>query len=79
MENQAFPIGTTLPNGVPLAADYGNTDAGVVGFRWYPIMTSRVGLALQTEFARVRIRGAAPVTGRDLSTNSFLMGCDFAF
>jgi len=42
-------------------------------------MTSRVGLALQTEFARVRIRGAAPVTGRDLSTNSFLMGFDVAF
>ena len=79
MSQQAFPIGTPLPNGVPLKSDYGNTDAGVLGFRWYPIMISRGGLALHTEYARVRTRGAAPVTGRDLSTNSFLMGFDVAF
>ena len=79
MSQQAFPTGTTLPNGVPLRADLGNTDAVVAGFRWYPIMSSRFGLALQTEFAHARLRGASPVTGHDLSTNSFLMGFDFAF
>jgi hypothetical protein len=79
MSQQAFPIGTPLSNGTPLKSDFGNIDAGVLGFRWYPIMMSRAGLALHGEYARVRTRGAAPVTGRDLSTNSFLMGFDVAF
>ncbi len=79
MSQQAFPIGTPLSNGVALTRDYGNTDAFVLGYRWYPIMISRGGLALHTEYARVRIRGAAPVSGQDLSTNSFMMGFDIAF
>ena len=79
VSRQAFPIGTPLPNGVPLTPDFGNTDAAVLGYRWYPIMTSRAGLAWHQEFARVRIRGAAPLTGQDETTSSFLMGFDFAF
>jgi len=79
MSQQAFPTGPPLPNGVPLAAHLGNTDAGVLGFRWYPIMSSRAGLALHTEFGRIRVRGVAPVTGRDQTTNSFMTGVDFAF
>ena len=79
VSRQAFPIGTPLPNGVPLTPDFGNTDAAVLGYRWYPIMTSRAGLAWHQEFARVRIRGAAPLTGQDETTGSFLMGFDFAF
>ncbi len=79
ISQQALPIGTLLPNGAAVTSDYGNTDAGVLGFRYYPIMMSRAGLALHTEYARVRIRHGSPVTGQDNSTNSFMMGFDFAF
>jgi hypothetical protein len=79
LSRQAFPIGTPLPNRVALTRDFGNTDAAVLGYRWYPIMTSRAGLAFHQEYARVRIRRAAPLTGRDETTNSFLMGFDVDF
>jgi hypothetical protein len=79
LSQQAFPIGTPLSNGVPLTSDFGNTDAAVFGYRWYPIMISRAGLALHMEYARVRTRGAAPVSGLDQTTNSFMLGMDFAF
>jgi hypothetical protein len=79
ISKQSFPIGTLLPNGGLLTSDFGNIDAGVLGFRWYPIMMSRAGLALHLEYSRVRMRGAAPVTGRDLTTNSFMTGFDVAF
>jgi hypothetical protein len=79
LSQQALPLGTTLPNGLPITSNYGNTDAMVVGYRWYPIMTSRAGLAWHQEYARVRMRGTAPVTGRDDTTSSFMMGFDFDF
>lgn len=79
LSQQAFPIGTPLPSGIPLTRDFGNTDATVLGYRWYPIMASRAGLAWHQEYARVRIRHASPLTGRDETTNSFLMGFDVDF
>jgi len=79
LSQQALPVGTLLPNGTPLTSDYGNTDAGVIGYRWYPIMSSRGGLAFHQEYARVRMRHASPVTGQDDTTNSFMMGFDFDF
>ncbi len=79
LSQQAFPIGTPLPNGTLLTRDFGNTDAGVFGYRWYPIMSSRAGLALHMEYARVRTRHAAPLTGRDDTTGSIFAGFDFAF
>lgn len=79
LSQQAFPLGTSLPNGLPLTSDYGNTDTGVIGYRWYPFMNSRAGLAWHQEYARVRMRGAAPLTGRDDITSSFMMGFDFDF
>ncbi len=79
LSQQAFPVGTVLANGTPLTSDFGNTDAAVIGYRWYPIMGSRAGLAWHQEYARVRMRNAAPVTGRDDTTSSFLMGFDFDF
>jgi hypothetical protein len=79
MAQQALPIGTALPNGVPITSSYGNTDVWLGGFRWYPIMFSRAGLALHVEYAHVRTSGAAPVSGRDLRGSSAMVGFDFAY
>ena len=79
MAQQALPIGSPLPNGVPVTNNFGNTDAYVGGFRWYPIMSSRAGVAYHMEYARVRTTGAAPVSGRDVRSSSVLLGFDFDY
>jgi hypothetical protein len=50
-----------------------------VGYRWYPIMSSRAGLAWHQEYSIARAVGTAPITGRDEVSSSFLMGFDFDF
>jgi hypothetical protein len=60
-------------------ADLGDTDNWLVGYRWYPIMFSRAGLAFHNEYSRLRVRGTSPVTGSDLVTSSVLVGFDFDF
>ena len=45
-------------------SDFGNIDAYAVGFRWYPIMFSRAGLALHTEYSISKSIGIAPLSGR---------------
>ncbi len=79
MAQQALPVGTVLATGIPVTSSLGNTDAWVAGFRWYPIMSSRAGVAWHTEYAHVRTSGASPVTGRDLRTGSVMGGFDFVF
>ena len=79
MAKQALPIGSPLPNGVPVTSNFGNTNAYVGGFRWYPIMSSRAGLAVHVEYANVRVTGAAPVSGRDVRSSSVMLGFDFAY
>jgi hypothetical protein len=79
MSQQAFPVGTELANGQPLTHNFGNVDAYVVGYRWYPIMMSRGGLAWHQEYSWVRNIGVAPITGLNVSSNSFMMGLDLAF
>jgi hypothetical protein len=59
--------------------DLGDVRVWTVGYRWYPIMSSRAGLAWHQEYARARTVGTAPLTGRDDVTTSFLMGFDFDF
>lgn len=61
------------------AANFGNIDAVTVGYRFYPFLSSRAGFAFHNEYAILRQRGAAPITGRDLTTSSFLIGFDFAY
>ena len=56
-----------------------NEDAFVVGYRYYPFISTRAGFAIHNEFAIVRQRGAAPITGLDLTSSSVLVGFDFAF
>jgi hypothetical protein len=59
--------------------DAGNLDSWTVGYRWYPIMNPRAGLAWVQEYGRALNFGAAPISKKDESTNSFLMGFDFDF
>jgi hypothetical protein len=60
-------------------ANFGNIDAVTVGYRFYPFISSRAGFAFHNEYSILRQRGAAPVTGRDLTSSSVLVGFDFAF
>ena len=70
MSQQALPTNLST---------FGNIDAYTVGYRWYPIMTSRAGFAFHNEYSWFRQRGASPVTATDLTSNSLFFGFDFAF
>lgn len=66
----------------PLASnpsDLGNIDAYTFGARWYPIMTSRAGFALHSEYSHMRQRGVSPVTATDLGNSSVFLGADIDF
>jgi hypothetical protein len=60
-------------------SNLGDMDVLTVGYRYYPFISSRAGFAFHNEFAIQRQRGAAPISGLDLTTNSLLVGFDFAF
>lgn len=62
-----------------IRSDLGNLDTWTVGYRWYPIMSPRAGLAWTQEYSRITNVGAAPVSGEDVTRNSYLMGFDFDF
>jgi hypothetical protein len=67
----------------------GNITAVTFGYRWYPIMFSRGGVALDGEFSRVRTIGVEPESGDGSGTvadptaavwsNSIYFGIDFDF
>jgi len=59
--------------------DLGNLDAYSFGARWYPIMFSRAGLALHSEYARVKSVKTSAVFGRDVWSSSLFFGLDFDF
>src|ERR1700682_1513124 len=69
MSRQAF---------VTNSGNLGNLDALTFGYRYYPFISSRAGFAFHNEFARLRQRGTT-LTGLDMTTNSLLLGFDFAF
>jgi hypothetical protein len=60
-------------------SNFGNMDVGTAGMRFYPFLSSRAGFAIHTEYSWLRQRGAAPVSGLDLTSSSVLLGLDFAF
>jgi hypothetical protein len=60
-------------------SNFGNMDVGTAGMRFYPFLSSRAGFAIHGEYSFMRQRGAAPVSGLDLTNSSVLMGLDFAF
>jgi hypothetical protein len=68
----------------------GNIDAYSVGYRWYPIMFSRGGIAFHNEFSINKNQGTSPLSGDGAGagpfdptaavwSNSILAGFDFAF
>jgi hypothetical protein len=62
-----------------IRANAGNLDTWTVGYRWYPIMNPRAGLAWVQEYSRIVNAGTAPLSGKDDISNSYLMGFDFDF
>ncbi len=70
MSRQANPL---------LPPKLGNLDTWTVGYRWYPIMSTRAGLAWTQEYSHIANVGAAPVSHLDEIRDSYLMGFDFDF
>ena len=71
-------------------SDFGNIDAYSVGYRWYPFMYSRVGLAWHNEYSITKTHGMVPLGGGGIGvppqtpstpvwSQSVFMGFDFAF
>jgi hypothetical protein len=63
---------------IPGTGNVGDIDNYVVGYRYNPFMTSRAGFAFHNEYSWFRQRGTSS-TGNDLSTQSLMIGFDFAF
>jgi len=61
-----------------IAKNLGDVDNYIVGYRYNPFMNSRAGFAFHNEYSWFRQRGGAP-DGSDLSSNSLMLGFDFAF
>jgi len=70
--------------------DYGNVTGYAIGYRWYPIMFSRAGLAWHNEYSRVRSNGFLPLSGNGAGLQVFdsalpvwsstvMIGFDFDF
>ena len=77
MSQQACPIATCTV--APMASDLGNIEMYTIGYRWYPIMTSRAGFAWHNEYSWLRTNGIAPISSTDMTSNSLLLGFDFDF
>lgn len=68
----------------------GDIDAYSFGYRWYPFMYSRAGLAFHNEYSMARSRGSVPLSGDGVGappssptsgvwSRSLLIGFDFDF
>jgi hypothetical protein len=78
-----------LNTGSGVTGSNGNITAMSFGYRWYPIMFSRAGVALDGEFSRVRTIGQEPLSGDGSGvvgvpnaavwSNSYYFGIDFDF
>src|SRR5579862_516310 len=62
-----------------IPSDLGDLDAWTVGYRWYPFMSSRAGLAWVQEYSHLLTPDAAPAFGTTEHKSSYLMGFDFDF
>jgi hypothetical protein len=70
MSRQANP---TFPGNL------GNVDSFTIGYRWYPIMFSRAGLAFHNEYAQAKMGNTSALTGSDQTNRSVLIGFDFDY
>jgi hypothetical protein len=71
MSRQANPDLAATPS-------LGNVDSFTIGYRWYPIMLSRAGLALHNEYSQSKMGNLAP-SGTDLINRSLMLGFDFDY
>jgi hypothetical protein len=57
----------------------GNLDTWTIGYRYYPIMNPRAGLAWVQEYSRIVNQGVPTLSGKSDIDDSYLMGFDFDF
>lgn len=57
----------------------GNLDSFTVGYRWYPIMFSRAGLAFHNEYSQAKTGRSSLLTGSDQTARSVMVGFDFDY
>src|SRR5215469_8677331 len=57
----------------------GNVDSFTIGYRWYPIMFSRGGLAFHNEYAQAKTGNTSLLTGSDQTSRSVMIGFDFDY
>jgi hypothetical protein len=57
----------------------GDVDSFTVGYRWYPIMFSRAGLAFHNEYAQAKTGNTSTLTGSDQTVRSVVVGFDFDY
>jgi hypothetical protein len=57
----------------------GNVDSFTVGYRWYPIMFSRAGLAFHNEYAQAKMGNTSLLTQSDQTNRSVMIGFDFDY
>lgn len=85
---EAIRMSTQVTSDVP--SNFGNVDATALGFRWYPIMLARDGLAVHGEYAWTNTIGTAPWSGlgsglppldpgTSVKSSSIFLALDFAF
>ena len=72
MSRQANPDLAATPN-------LGNVDSFTIGYRWYPIMLSRAGLAFHNEYSQSKMGNLAPLSGTDVLNRSLMVGFDFDY
>jgi len=72
MSRQANPTLAQTPN-------LGNVDSWTIGYRWYPIMLSRAGLAVHNEYSQAKMGNTSSLTGTDQINRSVLIGFDFDY
>ncbi len=72
MSRQANPALGATPN-------LGNVDSFTIGYRWYPIMFSRAGLAFHNEYAQAKTGNTSILTGSDQTVRSVMIGFDFDY
>ena len=57
----------------------GNVDSFTIGYRWYPIMLSRAGLAIHNEYSQSKMGNLAPLSGTDQTQRSLMIGFDYDY
>lgn len=59
-------------------ANLGNVDSWTIGYRWYPIMYSRAGLAFHNEYSQAKM-GNLGANNLDQTSRSVMAGFDFDY